>query len=213
MNTVKFDNKDSYADFGLLLQPMERPKPSPKINMVSIEGRSGDLDLTEALGDVQYDNLDIELSFTLMNADNWDDTLSKITNYLHGRKRKIIFSDDADYYYEGRITVDGLSSDAVMKTLTVKCNCNPYKLKNTETVVTKEITGVTSFTLSNSRKSVMPEVLMTGNVVFKYDGKQFTPTADTPYRSPQFMLKEGDNTIEIVSGTGSLKFTYREGSL
>ena len=66
-----------------------------------------------------------------------------------------------------------------------------------------------SFFLQNLSKKVMPIVESTGNIVFKFENTQFSISEHL--ESPDFMLKEGNNKIDIISGTGTLKFTYREG--
>ena len=211
MNTIKFGNKDSYTDFNLILRPKERPFPTPKTKYVSIEGRDGDLDLTTSLtGDVKYENISYSLEFTLKDKRvDWEDTLLKLSTYLHGKKMELIFSEDPNWYYVGRYTLNNVESDRNVGLLVVDCILEPYRLKKIETV--KTITGIGTLILSNTRKWVLPTITSSGSMQFKYEGKTFT--VNGTLQSPDIILKEGNNTIEVISGTGTLTVTYREGKL
>ena len=211
MNTIKFGEKDSYTDFNLILRPKERPFPTPKTNYVSIEGRDGDLDLTTSLtGDVKYENISYSLEFYLKDERvNWEDTLLKLSTYLHGKKMNLIFSEDPDWYYVGRYTLNNVESDRNIGLLVIDCNLEPYRLKKVETV--KTITGTGTLILPNTRKWVMPTITSSGSMQFTYEGKTFT--VNNTLQSPDIILKEGNNAIEVISGTGTLTVTYREGRL
>lgn len=211
MNTIKFGDKDSYNDFGLILRPKERPFPSPKTNYVSIDGADGDLDLTTSLtGDVKYENIPYSLEFTLKDKRvDWETTLFNLSTYLHGKKMNLTFSEDPDYYYVGRYTLNPLTSDKNVGLLSIDCILEPYRLKKTETI--KTITGTGTLTLSNSRKWVMPIITSTSSMEFTFEGKSFV--VNGTLQSPDIILKEGNSTIEVTSGTGTLTVKYREGKL
>lgn len=211
MNTIKFGDKDSYNDFGLILRPKERPFPSPKTNYVSIEGGDGDLDLTTSLtNDVKYENISYSLEFTLKDKrEDWETTLFNLSTYLHGKKMPLTFSEDPDWYYVGRYTLNPLTSDKNVGLLSIDCILEPYRLKKNETI--KTITGVGTLTLTNSRKWVMPIITSTSNMQFVFEGKTFS--VNGTLQSPDIILKEGNNLIEVTSGTGTLTITYREGKL
>ena len=92
---VTFGTKHSYKDFGLILSSKDIGLPEPKVETVSVIGRNGDLDLTDALGDdVKFNNRKLEFVFSLLNgARDWTAVLSNLSNYLHGKKNA---------YYYGR---------------------------------------------------------------------------------------------------------------
>ena len=211
MNTIKFGDKDSYNDFGLILRQKERHFPSPKTNYVSIEGGDGDLDLTTSLtGDVKYENISYSLEFTLKDKrEDWETTLLNLSTYLHGKKMNLTFSEDPNWYYVGRYTLNPLTSDKNVGLLSIDCILEPYRLKKTETI--KTITGTGTLTLSNTRKWVMPKITSTSNMQFIFEGKTFS--VNGTLQSPDIILKEGNNLIEVTSGTGTLSVTYREGKL
>ena len=89
---VTFGIKHSYEDFGLILSSKEIGLPTPKTESVSVIGRNGDLDLTDALGDdVKFENRKLSFTFSLLNgARDWTATLSNLSNYLHGKKMRIV---------------------------------------------------------------------------------------------------------------------------
>lgn len=211
MYSVNFGDKNSYTDFGLILRPKERPFPTPKTNYVSIEGRDGDLDLTTSLtGDVKYENISYTLEFYLKDKRaDWEQTLLELSTYIHGKKMNLTFSEDPDWYYVGRFTLSPLSSDKNIGLINVECNLEPYRLKKTETI--KSITGTGTLTLFNTRKWVMPVITTTENIEFTFEGKQFV--GNGTLQSPDIILKEGENTIEVTNGTGTLTVSYREGKL
>ena len=211
MNTIKFGNKDSYTDFNLILTPKERPFPSPKTNYVSIEGRDGDLDLTTSLtGDVKYENMSYSLNFYLKDERvNWEDTLLELSTYLHGKKMNLTFSEDPDWYYVGRYSLNNLESDKNVGLLSIDCVLEPYRYKKTETI--KTITGVGTLVLPNTRKWVMPTITSTGSMEFNFEGKKYV--VNGTLQTPDIILKEGNNAIEVTSGTGTLSVSYREAKL
>jgi len=211
MYSVNFGNKNSYDDFNLLLRPKTRPIPTPKTKYVSIEGKDGDLDLTTALtNDVKYENIPYSLNFYLKDKrTDWETVLLELTTYLHGKKMNLSFSEDPDFYYVGRYSLTPLEHDRNLGTITVDCVLEPYRYKKTETV--KSITGTGTLTLSNMRKWVMPKIKSDSSVQFIFEGKTFTVNGEL--QTPDIILKEGDNTIEVTSGTGTLTVTYREAKL
>ena len=211
MYSVNFGDKNSYNDFNLLLKPKTRPFPTPKTNYVSIEGRDGDLDLTTSLtGDVRYENISYSLEFYLKDKRvDWEATLLELSTYLHGKKMNLTFSEDPDYYYIGRYTLNDLESDKNIGSIVIECNLEPYRYKKTETV--KTITGAGTLTLPNTRKWVMPTITSTESMGFTFEGKTFT--VNGTLTSPDIILKEGNNTIEVTSETGTLNVRYREAKL
>ena len=211
MNTIKFNDKDSYTDFNLILKPKSIPFPSPKTNYVSIEGRDGDLDLTTSLtGDVRYENIDYSLEFYLdKERTDWITALDNISTYLHGKKVKLKLSEDPNWEWEARITLNDFESDKNIGLIVLDCNLSPYRTKITDTVITEEVVANKVITLSNSRKWVMPTMTTTSEVKFTYGTKQII--VNGTLQTPDFILKEGDTTITLNSGSGNIVFTYREG--
>lgn len=55
---------ESYNDFGFLLSHFELEIPEVQTNYIDVVGRDGSIDLTEILGQVNYKNRDLNLTFT-----------------------------------------------------------------------------------------------------------------------------------------------------
>lgn len=240
MNSVKFGEKDSYADWGLVLRPKARPLASPKTNIISIEGKDGDLDLTTALtGDVKYNNVSYALEFTLTDKrENWESRIQEITTYLHGKRMNVIFSEDPDWYCVGRMTVGELNGSTGLGVIKITCDFEPYKLKAEETVIKESIEEGKVITLSNSRKWIMPtiktlsrnlynctDVLSFGDIVsvdengwitVNYDNTNGKSTKYFDFKTNDINLLKTSNkyklVIEIkeVSGDGDISFANNQ---
>ena len=114
MYGVTIGDKHSYKDFGLILSSQAIAPPEPRIKLVDVPMRDGSVDLTEAVSDtVRYQDRKITLTFSVIDARNtWVDKISKIQNYLHGQRMKIVFDEDTSFYYIGHSRVDTQQSVA-----------------------------------------------------------------------------------------------------
>ena len=214
MNGVKFDDKHSITDWNLLMTYKNIGEAPLRTEYITIPGRDGYLDLTDVYGNSNYDNRTLDFQFDLFGSpENWWATYDSIKSFLHGKNRKIILDVDDDYYYFGRCSVSALTHEKNVAHITVSCNCEPYKMLISETVVQDTVSEGDTITLNNLYKKVMPVVESTGNIIFKFNNTNFSVSEGTSFQSPDFTLVEGSNIVEIVSGTGTLKFTYREGRL
>ena len=209
-NGVKFGDKHSITDWDLLMVSKSIGDAEPKVIDVDIPGSNGKLDLSEWTGEVLYNNRTLVFYFDIYDSpSNWWTLKRQITNYLHGKKLKIILDQDKDYYYFGRCKVADFSNETTVAHIIIECDCDPFIYKNE--ITTKTITGVGTLTLSNSRKRVMPTITSTESMQFNFEGNTFV--VNGALQSPDIILKEGDNTLEVISGTGTLTVTYQEGEL
>ena len=100
--------KYKMGDFGLKLLGVDLGTPSVRKSTVTIPGRNGALDLTEAItGFPVYDNAIHKLTFDFKDGtySTWLSKASDIRGKLHGRRLPVIFGDDG-YYYDARVSVD-----------------------------------------------------------------------------------------------------------
>ena len=95
--------------------------------------------------------------------------------------------------------------------IVIEVDAEPYKYKVAETMVTQAVTGAAEIVLTNSKKSVVPEITTTAAMTIAFDGFTAAVQAGT-FRLPELQLKEGQNRV-AVTGTGTITFVYREGSL
>lgn len=213
MKGVTFGEYHSYNDFSLILSAKTIGSPSPKTEVIDIPGGDGVLDLTDFFGDVKYNNRELSFEFsTIVPQSEFMDLFSKVQNALHGKKMQIVLDDDAEYYYVGRIEVSEWKAEKSVGRLTIDCDCEPYKYKQAETIVTRAVSGTTSqITLTNSRKMVVPTITTDAEFKVAITGFSGTYSAGT-FKIPELVLPEG-KTVVRATGTGNITFAYREGVL
>ena len=214
LNDVIFNNeKSAYDDWDIVLTKAEIPLPTPKTSTVDIKGADGVLDLTEALtGDVQYNNRPIKLTFEMMDDTDYITLISDISNYLHGQRITFNLSNDEDYYYAGRATINQWECVKRKGIIVITVDCEPYKYAVIETVSTVSVTGKTkTITLINNRKRVCPILNVTGTITLTINGVDYE-LSEGKQQLVNFILVDGNNTIKI-SGNGTIIITYRQGAL
>lgn len=214
LNDVIFNNeKSAYDDWNIVLTKAEIPLPTPKTSIVDIKGADGVIDLTEALtGDVQYNNRPIKLTFEMMDDTDYSTLISDISNYLHGKVVTVTLSNDDDYYYRGRATINQWECVKRKGKIVIQIDSEPYKYLVTETVRTITVNNQTkTITLPNSRKRVCPNLNVTGTVTLTVNGVTYE-LAEGKQQLVNFILVEGNNAIKI-SGNGTIIITYRQGAL
>ncbi len=218
-NNVKFErlsdniSKNSYDDWNLLLAPYSLDLPGVQTNYVNIAGRDGSLDLSESLGQLNYGNRSINLTFTSANTKNEIANLhSEIASFMHGQKLKITFPNDTDFYYIGRAEIGSLDRSKRTNQISLKLNCDPFKYKNEITEIQFEI-GALPYTkiINNLRMPTIPTVITTDNVVMNFENTDYS--FGGTYRNTSIVIKEGENIFTFKSGSGDVSFEYQEGSL
>lgn len=214
LNDVIFNgDKSAYADWNIILTKAEIPLPAPKISTVDIKGADGVLDLSEVLtGEVRYDNRTMKLTFEMLNDNDYYSLITEISNYLHGRMVTVTLSNDEDYYYKGRASIDSWECVKRKGTIVISVDCEPYKYQCIETVTTVTVTNQTkTITLINNRKTVCPTLTVTGTITLTIDGVDYE-LSEGKQQLINFKLFEGNNAVK-VSGNGTLVITYRQGAL
>lgn len=110
---VTFGGKHSFRNYHLL--PTAQPQISPPaVNTyyVNVPGADGSLDLTEVLtGYVTYGDRTGEFSYQIYAPrSEWYDIYNTLVHDLHGKKMDVILDEDAQYYYNGRLSVGNLQA-------------------------------------------------------------------------------------------------------
>ncbi len=200
-------------EFGLLPKQVIISPPEVKTYLVSVPGRSGSLDFTEALTDGQVVYNDRLLTITMYcfaDEEQLPKMESACKNALHGKKMNIVMDCDPGYYYRGRLSVDWMSEDTI-DIATITATCDPYKYKLTPTVKEFDVSGSLSVTLPNDRMPVVPTVTTDAEMTIVYGENTLVFPAGTR-RAPVLLLTEGQNTLSLT-GNGHIKFEYQEGAL
>ena len=127
---------------------------------------------------------------------------------------RIILDDDPTFFYVGRCYVSSFTNEKNIGTISVECECEPYKYKLAKTVVTKAVDGTDIIVLTNSRKRAVPEITITADTSLNivYQKTNVWDLGSGSYTLPELELVEGTNEV-IVSGTGTISFAWQEGAL
>lgn len=215
MQGIRFGNYHSFNDLRLILATKTIGTPSPKTETIDIPGGDGVLDVTEYFGDVKYENRPLSYEFSSMvPRSEFPSIFSDVQNALHGRKLPIIDDEDPEWFYMGRISVSEWKAEKNIGKLTIDCDCEPYKMQTSPTVISKAVNGTDIIVLPNSRKRTVPEVVIDSevglNIVFGTGN--VWDLGSGSYTLPELELVEGENAV-TVTGTGTITFTYTQGKL
>jgi hypothetical protein len=216
---IYFDNIHSYYDLNLILSEVEIPPAVPKEQYIDLAGGDGSLDLTEAHGEVKFNDRSCKFTFTMNPANDLSDSAfeekkTEVSNALNGKLfEKITLDKDSDFYYQGRCKVDQYLSDKRIRQIVVTAKVKPYKMKQNETIATFALTKEEqTVNLKNGRKSVVPEITCTNdNTVVVFGSVEKIFGAGT-HKDLDILFKEGSNVLKL-SGSGNITFKYQEGEL
>lgn len=216
MRGVYFGEYHTVADWGLILSAKTIDPPSPKIVNVNIDGRDGTLDLSRALtGEMKFNNRGASFSFLVTEGSQADRDymIQAIINAIHGRKLDIIEPDDLDHYFIGECTINDVYNDKAYGSFTVTAECEPYRYSRNETIRTIELNSTpTEIILTNNgRRTLVPTITVTDSVNLVIGTTNASLSAGT-YKLSALSLKTG-GTLLTVSGSGTVRFTYREAVL
>lgn len=188
--------------------------PETDVRKIYVPGHNGELDFTEALiGEPVFKNRTITIKMTVVDSDKnlFRQKMTELKNYLHGRQHNIIFSDDSDFYYSGRCSLEEQRINRARGDITITIDAYPYKLKNQITEVSADVSGSATFTCNNLRRSVVPEITASAAMSLVFGTKTFAISSGTSIL-PELRFVEGDNVV-TVTGAGNITFKYQEGSL
>ena len=236
----------SYVDFNTLantwtdwhLIPSSRPviaHPTIVTKFIEIPGMDGMLDLTDYLtGRPNYGQRQGSLSFEVDNDhESWEALRERIVALLHGKRLKMLLTDDPDYYYDGRYTVGNWESGADHSRISISYQLEPYKFHvNTEgstpqlwdpfnfetdydysvILTSVQVNNQTkTFTIYANDYPFRPTVTSaTGGVTVYFGNMSATPSAGASAELGP--ASPGANTLR-VSGTGTVSIVWRGGKL
>ncbi len=218
MNGIKFNDIHSYYDLNLILSQCSISPATPKTNYIDIPGADGSLDLTEAHGNIKYNDRTGKLVFSVLPGEDFEQKKSEISNLLNGKHfDKITLDKDPDYYYRGRCSINDWKCDKRIGQITVDLRLKPYKFKQNVTeveVTTPNIYHMLMVNLKNEAMPTIPTIIITGSgsTEIAYNGS--TVYSPGTYIVPEYCLYAGDNVFTITQPeTNKVKFIYQEGSL
>lgn len=214
MKGIQFGNKHTYDDWDLVLTNKVLGLPTPKTSSVDIEGADGSIDTSEVLaGEIKFSNRQLQFEFTMTtDYEDYNELVTEIANYLHGRKLKIILDEDDDYYYYGRCSINQWTSDKRIGKIVISCDCDPYKYALRPTITTATISGTTYVKVLGKRMTVTPIIEVSNNMEIIVDGVSNNLYASKKNEILDLFIKEGVNTL-VFSGNGEAKISYIGGEL
>ena len=217
MDKVQFDSMDSYDKWGYYLAHKVIGEAEPKYNLVQVPGGVGYIDLTDALGVMGYNERELEFTMKDIAANSeFVQHYSSMQSDIHGKRCKITLSDDPGYYWDGRCSVSAMEQDGAACYVTVVAICQPYKLKQSKTVVQDDsLTGeYKEIVLSNDTMPTIPTITVQQETTIEYNGSTYSINAGT-HRLLDIILVSGGGTIKAKApgGSGSIKIEYQEGAL
>lgn len=206
---VLVDKKHSYHDFGLIMQSVTIGLPKPNIEKISIPGRDGELDLSTTLtGEMTYKNREISISFIFTKDEEfWLRKISEVSNYVHGRKIKIKFDSDKEYYYEGLCEVETVDTEFGNPIIVIKCDAFPYKIKEMKALA--QVNGSTTLRLLNLRMRTIPKIYSSVAMTLEYKSKTYQLKSGNN-KFNDLMFDSGENIVKI-NGNGSIEISYKAG--
>lgn len=212
---VKFGNIHSYYDLDLVLAPFTPSPASVKSEYLVVPGMDGSLDMTEALGEVKFNDREFAFTFTInpLSKMTFDEKVSQVSNALNGMRCQITLDRDADYYWEGRCFVKEYMQNKRIGKVVVNAIVRPYKMKQEPTVAIYQLTEAEQIiTLANGRKPVVPVITCTNdNTKVIFNNNEFIFGAGT-HEVLDIRFTQRTNNLK-VSGSGTITFIYQEGEL
>lgn len=179
MFAINFNNVNSYYDLGLkIISRPNAPVPVRDIRFTPLDGRNGAY--TEDLG--VYKDIEIPVSFNFIDRENLTSSIRRIKHWLIGTilDKKLIFSDDLDYFYkvkQVKIDKEIERKARVLGRFTAIFVCEPFSyLKTGENTIT--ITQPTSiFNEGTFESKPIIKVYGGGNITLTVNNKNVVLTA------------------------------------
>lgn len=225
-HSVIFGDKHSWKDWHLIPSaPPVVPPPKLRTSYVDIPGTNGSVDISEILtGYPMFENRTGSMSFLFLTEfGSSREMYQQILNTVHGRRMKVILTDEPEYYYEGRVTVKEYSISSQYSGFSFDYTFAPYKIQTHVSPGYKDIVidgeKVIKINVGNSPMRVTPLVTVDGaenlTAVLERPGKPaatITLLANTTMRYPGLTVGPGGGTL-TVTGNGTITMDIRGGSL
>lgn len=127
--TESYWNLHTWENWGLFCTDVSIDSPEVEQNTVSVPGRHGILDYSEALtGAPVFHNRTITFSFVKLGSmESWHDLYSEILHELHGKQTYFVIDTDPWFYYTGRCSVSSVREDGVYSSFTITVDADPFK--------------------------------------------------------------------------------------
>lgn len=228
---VRFGDKHSFYDFGLIYSSKTIGPATPQTKLVEVPGRNGPIDMTEVVsGCVKYEARPLSVTFyTKKTVNHYQAILSELQNYLQGQKMKIIFDDDIAFYWIGRPVVDSMECDGSLGKIVISAVVDPYKYTvqssmedwlwdpfDFEQSIINElaemkVNGSLRVEILGEKKYANPIIIASNAMTVDFEGSIYNVKQGSQVMY-DIILKEGSNIL-IFEGNGTVSINYVGGSL
>ena len=209
LRDVIFNNKSAYDDFGIVLIAVDIPLPMPKTFGIDIKGANGTLDLTEVNGYVKYTNRVIKLQFEVLDDYDYKTLISKISDYLHGQKVSVRFTDDYEYFYVGRAVINQHECIERKGVIVISVDCEPYKYTIKESVNDIQLADeMKTLNITTTNNLIFLKVEVSGDVYMLIDDVRYPLIVGVQ----DFTINKTSGVVKF-EGNGTVRASYRTGVL
>lgn len=227
---VTMNDKHSFRDYGLIMTEKKISDPEPQTKYVEVPGRNGSIDMTETLtGNVRYKDRTIECKFaTTKRVGEWSSFISSLQNEFQGQNVKLIFDDDAAFYWIGRVTLD-LETSGAVASISLSATVDPYKYNITSSlddwlwdpfdfdqdVINQTadipVDGDKEVYIVCSQKWTNPIIISDSAMTVTFEGQTFDVAVGSQVLYDA-IFKPGENVMTF-HGAGTISINYVGGSL
>lgn len=201
-----------YEDLEIVLSSHTVTPPQPKTHFVEVDGADGKVDLSEWAGEIKYEDRTVKATFTCFaERENHNEILDTFKAFILGRRLKIMFSDEAGYYYSGRCTSVDIKTDKGISTIECDFICKPYKIAQKATVISKNVINSLEIMLKAKRKTVVPTITVDATVTLTYGALAYTMQAGTR-QIPGISVTDTPKKL-TVTGACNITLSWVEGVL
>lgn len=182
-------------DLGLShLLHYEIEEPKVRTMLVEVPYRDGNVDLIPYMYNAPvFQNRKITIRFeTVEPRSTWPALMTNLHVKLSGRKTKVIFNTDIDYFYEGICTVGRLVDKGSTAEITITIDAFPYKKR----VIAENKTIEFEYTAGGTDK-----VIDVGQQWGFVNTIGITATPDLPYGARvQILIDRNVQLLDVVAG-------------
>lgn len=207
---------NSLRDFGLAIENTDYiGEPVQNFsNIIFVPGNPRPLDLNEGVfedADFQYRAISIRFG-GMAPTTEWDKRISMIRNLFEGKKVKLYFWTEQDWYWTGRVRITEFEHKRALGTFLFEIPyADPFKYKDHVIEFTSTAAGVT-LQFPSSRMKVYPTITTTGTVVVIQGENEITLYNAGDHKSADIYFDQCMNELTFKNAV-DVTVSYSEGSL
>lgn len=187
--------------------------PVGRTSYDTIPGLQGAFDSTEQFGEVFYNMRDLSIGSIFID-DDYHRVIQNLSAKYHCQAVDIMFANDPEYYWSGRINIG--SYDSKNHSLTMSAKVFPFKFKMHKTVIQRTVASSSIVRLHNERMPVIPTITTYGPITLAWGNNTKALSASTyplTVRVAGLRLPAGDTNLTITGSNVKVIVEYREATL